>query len=179
MVVDIDEKSLKHGVSELVITLVEIVRDALKFQAMKRIESGSLTEEEVEKLGETFMELDTAIEVIKEEQGIIEELPWQKYIEASDEELDKFVVSGFGTSFPTDPIKGDSFVRVDSLPSKLYRWNGTNWIEIDKNNSDTFANNPEYVQYLIDKLGSGEYDPDLLTDAERLQIESQLKSQDL
>jgi len=114
-----------------------------------------------------------------EEQGIIEELPWQKYIEASDEELDKFVVSGFGTSFPTDPIKGDSFVRVDSLPSKLYRWNGTNWIEIDKNNSDTFANNPEYVQYLIDKLGSGEYDPDLLTDAERLQIESQLKSQDL
>jgi len=114
-----------------------------------------------------------------EEQGIIEELPWQKYIEASDEELDQFVVSGFGTSFPTDPIKGDSFVRVDSLPSKLYRWNGTNWIEIDKNNSDTFANNPEYVQYLIDKLGSGEYDPDLLTDAERLQIESQLKSQDL
>jgi len=65
------------------------------------------------------------------------------------------------------------------LPSKLYRWNGTNWIEIDKNNSDTFANNPDYVQYLIDKLGSGEYDPDLLTDAERLQIESQLKSQDL
>jgi len=114
-----------------------------------------------------------------EEQGIIEEVPWQKYIEASDEELDQFVVSGFGTSFPSDPIKGDSFVRVDSLPSKLYRWNGTSWIEIDKNNSDTFANNPEYVQYLIDKLGSGEYDPDLLTDAERLQIESQLKSQDL
>jgi len=114
-----------------------------------------------------------------EEQGIIEEVPWQKYIEASDEELDQFVVSGFGTSFPSDPIKGDSFVRVDSLPSKLYRWNGTSWIEINKNNSDTFANNPEYVQYLIDKLGSGEYDPDLLTDAERLQIESQLKSQDL
>ena len=114
-----------------------------------------------------------------EEQGLIEELPWQKYIEASDEELDQYVVSGFGTSFPADPIKGDSFVRVDSLPSKLFRWNGSNWIEVDKNNSDTFANNPEYVQYLIDKLGSGEYDPELLTDAERLQIESQLKSQDL
>jgi len=114
-----------------------------------------------------------------EEQGIIEELPWQKFIEASEDELDQYTKSDFGTSFPSDPIKGDSFVRVDSLPSKLYRWNGTSWIEIDKNNSDTFANNPEYVQYLIDKLGSGEYDPDLLTDAERLQIESQLKSQDL
>jgi hypothetical protein len=114
-----------------------------------------------------------------EEQGLIEQLPWQKYIEANDKELDQYVVSNFGTSFPTDPIKGDSFVRVDNLPSKLFRWNGANWIEVDKNNSDTFANNPEYVQYLIDKLGSGEYDPDLLTDAERLQIESQLKSQDL
>ena len=114
-----------------------------------------------------------------ESQGLIDEVPWQKFIEASEDELNQYTKSDFGTTFPPDPIKGDTFVRVDNLPSKLYRWNGTNWIQIDKNNSDTFANNPDYVQYLIDKLGSGEYDPDLLTDAERLQIESQLKSQDL
>jgi hypothetical protein len=72
MVVDIDEKSLKHGVLGLVIALVEIIRDALKLQAMKRMEGGSLTEEEMERLGQALMELDTAIEEIKEEQGIVE-----------------------------------------------------------------------------------------------------------
>jgi len=72
MVVDIDEKNLKHGVLGLVIALVEIIKDALKLQAMKRMEGGSLTEEEMERLGEALMDLDTAIEEIKEEQGISE-----------------------------------------------------------------------------------------------------------
>ena len=72
MVVDIDEKSLKHGVLGLVIALVEVIRDALKLQAMKRMEGGSLTEEEMERLGQALMDLDIASEEIKEEQGIVE-----------------------------------------------------------------------------------------------------------
>jgi len=72
LVVDIDEKSLKHGVLGLVIALVEIIRDALKLQAMRRMEGGSLTEEEMERLGQALMDLDIAIEEIKEEQGIVE-----------------------------------------------------------------------------------------------------------
>lgn len=72
MVVDIDEKSLKHGVLGLVIAIVEIIRDALKLQAMRRMEGGSLTEEEMDRLGEALLELDTAIEGIKQEQGIVE-----------------------------------------------------------------------------------------------------------
>jgi len=72
MVVDIDEKSLKHGVLGLVIALVEIIRDALNLQAIKRMEGGSLTEEEMERLGQALMDLDTAIEEIKQEQGIVE-----------------------------------------------------------------------------------------------------------
>ena len=71
-VVDIDEKSLKHGVLGLVIALVEVIRDALNLQAMKRMEGGSLTEEEVERLGQALMDLDIAIEEIKREQGIVE-----------------------------------------------------------------------------------------------------------
>jgi ATP-dependent RNA circularization protein (DNA/RNA ligase family) len=72
LVISLDEKSLKHGVLGLVIALVEIIRDALKLQAMKRMEGGSLTEEEIERLGEALMELDSAIEEIKQEQGIVE-----------------------------------------------------------------------------------------------------------
>ena len=72
MVLDIDEKSLKHGVLGLVIALVEIIRDTLKLQALRRMEGGSLTEEETERLGEALMDLDIAIEEIKKEQGITE-----------------------------------------------------------------------------------------------------------
>ncbi len=72
MVLDIDEKSLKHGVLGLVIALVEVIRDALKLQATKRMEGGSLTEEEIERLGQALMDLDIAIEEIKREQGIVE-----------------------------------------------------------------------------------------------------------
>ena len=72
MVLKIDEENLKHALLGLVITLVEIIRDALRLQAFKRIESGSLTEEECERLGRVFTDLDTAIEEIKREQGIAE-----------------------------------------------------------------------------------------------------------
>jgi len=72
MVIDIDEKNLKHGVLGLVIALVEIIKDTLKLQAVKRMEGGSLTQEEIERLGEALIDLDTAIDEIKQEQGITE-----------------------------------------------------------------------------------------------------------
>ena len=72
MPIDIDEKNLKHGVLGLVIALVEIIKEALRLQALKRMEGGSLTEEEMDRLGRALMDLDTAIEEIKKEQGISE-----------------------------------------------------------------------------------------------------------
>ena len=70
MAIDIDQDNLKHGVLGLVMALVEIIRDALRIQAFKRMESGVLTDEECERLGQALMELDLAIEEIKQEQGI-------------------------------------------------------------------------------------------------------------
>ena len=72
MAINIDENNLKHGVLGLVIALVEVIRDALKIQAVKRMESGVLNEEECERLGNALMELDIALEEIKKEQGITE-----------------------------------------------------------------------------------------------------------
>ena len=69
---DVNKDNLKQGVLGLVISLVEVIRDALKLQAMRRVESGRLSEEEIERLGEALMDLDVAIEEIKKEQGLIE-----------------------------------------------------------------------------------------------------------
>jgi hypothetical protein len=52
--------------------LVEVIKDTLKIQALKRMESGVLSEEECERLGQAMLDLDTAIEGIKVEQGISE-----------------------------------------------------------------------------------------------------------
>ncbi|MBI4302717.1 MAG: gas vesicle protein K [Chloroflexi bacterium] len=72
MAIHVDEENLKSGVLGLVLALVEVIRDALKIQALKRMESGVLSEEECERLGKALMDLDIAIEEIKEEQGITE-----------------------------------------------------------------------------------------------------------
>jgi hypothetical protein len=49
-----------------------VIKDTLKIQAFKRMEGGSLSEEECERLGKALLELDIALEEIKVEQGISE-----------------------------------------------------------------------------------------------------------
>jgi len=70
--IDIEEDNLKQGVMGLVMAIVEIIRDALKTQALRRVEGKNLTEEETERLGRALMDLDTAIDEIKQEMGITE-----------------------------------------------------------------------------------------------------------
>ena len=76
-------------------------------------------------------------------------------------------VRGFGSKFPTDVKKGDMFLRVDQLPSALYKFNGANWIQVDKDLSDNYAYDTAYIDHLISKIDSGEYDPELLSNSER------------
>ncbi|CAM5350189.1 MULTISPECIES: gas vesicle protein K [Streptomyces] len=71
MAITVDEKSLKHGVLSLVVTLVEVIQEALERQAERRMDGGSLTTEELERLGDALLELDEAMEEIKEEHGIV------------------------------------------------------------------------------------------------------------
>jgi hypothetical protein len=66
----VDEDNLKHGVLTLVVTLVEIIQEALETQAIRRLEGGELTEEEQNRLGEALLELDEALEQIKNDHGI-------------------------------------------------------------------------------------------------------------
>ncbi len=72
MSIDINTENIKHGVLGLVVALVEIIKDALRLQALKRMNGGGLTEEETNRLGEALMDLDAAIEAMKMEQGITE-----------------------------------------------------------------------------------------------------------
>jgi hypothetical protein len=83
--------------------------------------------------------------------------------------------SSFGSEFPAAANKGDLFLRTDYLPTKLFKYNGSIWIELDKTNTDAYAYNDQYIEYLIEKLKSGEYDTDDITEAEHEQIAQYLQ----
>ncbi|MBS3766148.1 gas vesicle protein K [Candidatus Bipolaricaulota bacterium] len=68
--IDIDSDNLKDGLLGLVVALVEIIRDALKLQAIRRMDNGRLTDEQIEKLGSALIDLDNAVEDIKQDQEI-------------------------------------------------------------------------------------------------------------
>ena len=120
--------------------------------------------------------------------GLIPQLPWMKsqfqnrvlastQLQAdNDPQGTAGEVKGFGTAFPLQAVKGDMFLRVDRLPTALYKYNGSTWIEVDKALSDTYSYDHAYIDHLIEKISSGEYDPDLLSDAERDSIEKRLSS---
>jgi multisubunit Na+/H+ antiporter MnhG subunit len=85
--------------------------------------------------------------------------------------------SSFGIQFPKMAKKKDIFVRVDTLPNRVFRFDGNKWIEINKNLTATYLYDQEYIKYLVEKIGSGEYDAELLSDQERNQIEEYLSNQ--
>jgi hypothetical protein len=101
-------------------------------------------------------------------RGEIADLPWMDA---------KYSSSGFGTQWPSSPERGDLFVKTDRMPSQLYKFNGNEWIVIDKNSTDNYTYDTAYIDHLIEKIATGEYDPDLLSDAERTQVAQQLLNQ--
>jgi hypothetical protein len=106
-------------------------------------------------------------------RGEISELPWMGLI--ADNELGKEINSGFGIAFPANPARGDTFVRVDRLPSVVYKYNGKDWMEVDKNLTDSYTYNTAYIDHLIERIASGEYDPELLSETERVQVAERLQ----
>ena len=71
--VNADPEHAEKGLAQLVLTVVELLRQLMERQALRRIEGGGLSDEEVERLGRTFMELDRRMEELREEFGLTEE----------------------------------------------------------------------------------------------------------
>jgi len=82
----------------------------------------------------------------------------------------------FGSEFPSTSLSGDTFIRVDVIPHRVYKFNGRKWMAVDKTENTTYLTQVGYIRYLIEKLSQNEYDPELLTYAEQDEIEDYLKS---
>ena len=135
-------------------------------------------QEKESKVVELESERDQAIEVVAE---LINETPTAPQsiipnLALTELEADNIPTStassqaGFGTKFPTNPQKGDMFLRVDMLPNKLFKWNGQKWIEVAKSTTDRYAYEEEYIKYITNKIITGEYDIDDLSKPEQEEV---------
>jgi hypothetical protein len=190
---DVQIEQIKEIAKEELPTGNVITKDSLFEPEQETVTVTDHEEDTPTKLAERAWKLENPGKTLKRQRqladaGVIKQLPWE------DEEFQARVlndlkpqadndptgnqgeVTGFGTQFPLDPHKGDMFLRIDRLPTELFKFNGSIWIAVDKELSDLYAYDEAYIDHLISKIGSGEYDPDMLSDAERDRIEAKLKN---
>jgi len=71
--VNIDAQSVEQGLAKLVLTLIELIRRLLEKQAVRRMEGGGLSPEQVEELGLALMKLEEKMAELKEHFGLRDE----------------------------------------------------------------------------------------------------------
>jgi hypothetical protein len=68
--IDLDPADIERGLAGLVLTLVEFLRQVLERQAIRRMEGGSLSDDEVERVGLALMRLEQKIGEIATQFGL-------------------------------------------------------------------------------------------------------------
>ena len=69
----IDPKNVEKGLARLVLTLIDLIRKLMEKQAIRRIDAGQLHAEEIERVGDTFLQLDERMEQLKKTFGLNDE----------------------------------------------------------------------------------------------------------
>ena len=71
--IDANPENVEKGLAKLVLTLIDLIRKLLEKQAMRRIDAGSLSEDEIERMGETLMKLENKMKELKQIFGLEDE----------------------------------------------------------------------------------------------------------
>ncbi|WP_225845754.1 gas vesicle protein K [Streptomyces sp. HPF1205] len=67
---DIDREQVERGLAGLVLTVVELLRQLMERQAMRRIDQGDLADDKIEELGLTLMALEERMTELREHFGL-------------------------------------------------------------------------------------------------------------
>ncbi len=71
--INLDQDNIKNSLGQLVLTLVKLLHELLERQGIRRIEAGSLTDDQIERLGLTLMKQAQEIDRLRQEFGLEEE----------------------------------------------------------------------------------------------------------
>jgi len=70
---DANPDEVEQGLAKLVLTLIELIRQLLERQAVRRVESGNLTDAQIERMGDTFIRLEARMQELKVAFGLQDE----------------------------------------------------------------------------------------------------------
>jgi hypothetical protein len=73
MKIDADAEDVGRGLAQLVLTVIELLRQLMERQAIRRVEAGGLSDEQVERLGQALIALEERMEELKEDFGLADE----------------------------------------------------------------------------------------------------------
>jgi hypothetical protein len=68
--IDADPESVERGLVSLVLTIVELLRQLMERQALRRVDEGTLTDDQIEKIGWTLMSLEQKMVELREHFGL-------------------------------------------------------------------------------------------------------------
>ena len=68
--IDVDPEGVEQGLAKLVLTLIELLRQLLERQAVRRMEGGSLSDEEIERMGLALMRLEEKLRELAARFGL-------------------------------------------------------------------------------------------------------------
>ena len=71
--INADPERVEQGLARLVLTVIELLREVLEHQAVRRMEGGTLTEEEIERLGLALLKLSRRMDELKAIFGLTDE----------------------------------------------------------------------------------------------------------
>jgi hypothetical protein len=71
--IDADPEHVEQGLARLVLTVIELLRKVLEHQAIRRMDGGSLTEEQLERLGLSLLKLSERMDELKGTFGLTDD----------------------------------------------------------------------------------------------------------
>lgn len=71
--INADPENVEQGLARLVLTVIELLRQLLEHQAIRRMDGGTLTDEQVERLGLALLKLDHRMGELKTVFGLTDD----------------------------------------------------------------------------------------------------------
>ena len=168
---------------EVPVEVEKIVEIEVPVEVIREVEIERTVEvENTDKADELAREVEDLLDTIETQKNLIKKLKQDQKVRnqpLAEPDFDLGDVSGasFGSTWPSNPTKGQLFLKVDTLPNKLYKWNGRKWIEVDiARIEDTLAYDLEYIKWLVNEIKHGRREYEELSEIEQSQIKSYVRS---
>ena len=156
-------------------TIIEYVdREVIKEVEVEKIIEVEKIVEDHGRMIELAREIDNLLVELKNKDHTIGQLKAEIVIL---ENPNDFVIneSVFGKLLPTEGTTGQLFVQNSATGLRVFKWNGNNWISVDKIQNDSYLLDDPVTDGIITSLATGELDWEFLTDKEQAAIEPLLK----